>query len=358
MVLKDLDLRFTAWDAVLRTADLGGAVFLGCHLTASVLARAQAAGAIVFPPIEGLPFRPYRSGLYTPDELYGPPMGSPDGHADDRVDPAGRSYSATLDASIDRWVREAERPIDVMSVLYQRLHDHAITDALAEVVAGRAVVGVMGGHDAGRDTDLYRTVAELSRRLTRAGFLVATGGGPGAMEAANLGAFLSPFEDGLLEEAMMNLVGAPTFDDRDAWLAKAWEFRAQVMGRIHDGPGDSLGVPTWFYGHEPPNVFASRSAKYFENSVREDGLISLAGRGIVFAPGMAGTVQEIFQDVTRNHYALEAPPAPMVFFGSRYWQNELPVVALVAKLAAGRPYADLVLVTDDIDEAAAAFGPP
>ena len=32
----------------------------------------------------------------------------------------------------------------------------------------------------------------------------------------------------------------------------------------------SLGVPTWFYGHEPPNLFATRIAKFFTNALRED----------------------------------------------------------------------------------------
>ena len=38
----------------------------------------------------------------------------------------------------------------------------------------------------------------------------------------------------------------------------------------------SLGIPTWYYGNEPPNLFASHAGKYFFNSVREDGLVSIA----------------------------------------------------------------------------------
>jgi len=32
----------------------------------------------------------------------------------------------------------------------------------------------------------------------------------------------------------------------------------------------SSPIPTWFYGHEPPDVFASAIAKYFSNALRED----------------------------------------------------------------------------------------
>ena len=38
---------------------------------------------------------------------------------------------------------------------------------------------------------MYANVVWLSYKLARKGFLVATGGGPGAMEAGNLGAYLA-----------------------------------------------------------------------------------------------------------------------------------------------------------------------
>lgn len=47
----------------------------------------------------------------------------------------------------------------------------------------------------------------------------------------------------------------------------------------------SLGIPTWKYGHEPSNVFATWQAKFFSNAVREDGLIQIANCGIIYTPG-------------------------------------------------------------------------
>lgn len=48
----------------------------------------------------------------------------------------------------------------------------------------------------------------------------------------------------------------------------------------------SIGVPTWHYGHEPSNRFATWQAKFFHNAIREAGLIRIANCGIIFSPGI------------------------------------------------------------------------
>ena len=47
-----------------------------------------------------------------------------------------------------------------------------------------------------------RLTRDLGRSMARAGWHVATGGGPGAMEAANLGAWLAPHPDAALDAAL------------------------------------------------------------------------------------------------------------------------------------------------------------
>lgn len=35
------------------------------------------------------------------------------------------------------------------------------------------------------------------------------------------------------------------------------------------------GIPTYRYGHEPTNFFSSHVAKFFDNAIREDGLLQV-----------------------------------------------------------------------------------
>src|SRR5262245_46317345 len=58
-------------------------------------------------------------------------------------------------------------------------------ETLAPVWPG---VSVFGGARVAPDSEIYAQGIEIGRRLGEAGFAVMTGGGPGAMEAANRGA--------------------------------------------------------------------------------------------------------------------------------------------------------------------------
>ena len=267
-----------------------------------------------------VPVDVYRARLYTPEELY------------DGLD--GGGYGATLDARVYAWARRTAS--DLRALLAQSLHDLAVDDALAEVVAGRRVVGVMGGHALPRDSPDYADAARLGRSLAGSGLTVATGGGPGAMEAANLGAYLSGARRARPGRGARPARhrAAATSRRSATGLASAID----VRDGFRDG-SDSLGVPTWFYGHEPPNVFADLVAKYFKNAIREDVLLHVCTAGIVFLPGRAGTVQEVFQDACENYYATGDQVAPMVLVGKAYWTEELPVWPLLERLAEDRDLA-------------------
>ena len=121
----------------------------------------------------------------------------------------------------------------------------------------------------------------------------------------------------------------------------------------------SLGIPTWFYGHEPPNVFCDGIGKYFSNAIREDGLLARSTAGLVVLEGAAGTVQEIFQAVTPLFYAAaEATLAPLVLVGQEYWTDTVPVWPALQALAQGRGMAGAVHLVDSAVEAAAIVADP
>jgi predicted Rossmann-fold nucleotide-binding protein len=164
------------------------------------------------------------------------------------------------------------------------------------------------------------------------------------MEAANLGAYLADLSEGELDAVLKVLEVAPKYDS-DGYIEAA----QKVIDRYPTGHS-SLAVPTWFYGHEPTNMFSTYVAKYFSNSIREDGLLAIARHGIVFAPGSGGTTQEIFQDACQNHYATFEEISPMVFLGTKRYTEDTMLWECLKNLAEGRDYERYLHLSDEVDE--------
>lgn len=285
---------------------------------------------------------PVAEGLYTTARLLG-------AWSDD--DPG--SYARTLDGRV--FAASAALGLRVPSTEAaardRALHDHVITRALAVAIDDHPVVAFMGGHQLPRSSDAYLLVADSARALTRLGYLVVAGGGPGAMEAAHLGARLSTAPDGDLHLALDLLRAQPSFPayQQSQFLHADGSFDLDRLAQLHawqrpafavasrwpdETAGVSIGIPTWLYGHEPPTPLATAHAKYFENSIREDGLLAIAGAGVVFAEGSAGTLQEVFQDAAQNYYAsVNGTRSPMVFLDlDEFWSVRRPVKLLLEGL--------------------------
>lgn len=330
--------------------------FIECKLTSDYSAFLSGVGCVVLNGPAHLGFSPLRSKLYSPAELY------------DHFDPnEPDSYRRCLDSTVYRSFMDTSgkrpklRPVDLDTYLFRRLHDATIADALDSLMdlsMRRRSVAIMGGHNVGRDAEMYASVAMLALGLSKDGFVVLTGGGPGLMEAANLGAYLGGFDqpEAKLQAVLAMLAQAPKYDHPN-WLAAGFQAWKMLGAPTNLEKSINVGIPTWFYGHEPPNVFATHIAKYFENSVREEGLLALALAGVVFAEGNAGTVQEIFQDACQNYYATyDETRSPMVLFGSDYWNpvgegsRAKPAYPLLAQLAVEKDFTELVLLTDDTEE--------
>ncbi|HEY8308318.1 MAG TPA: Rossmann fold nucleotide-binding protein [Lapillicoccus sp.] len=353
--LQDLDLG-PVEKALLRETRLSGLVVLGGEVSSALLVHLQSHGAVVFPEDPDTPVDVFRAHLYTGSELYAGLDG-----------PGG--YAATVDSRAYEWARDMRLADDAYATLLKAIHDDSISDALDEWVEGRRVVGIMGGHQVPRGTGGYTAAARTGHALAAAGLLVATGGGPGAMEAANLGA-VAPSADAL-DEALERLRPVPTFvPDVDAWARVAFEVLESFGPRVTPRAGSpapaaeagapdpqprSLGVPTWFYGREPPNVFAEGIAKYFSNAVREDGLLVRSNAGVLVMPGEAGTVQEVFQLATRLYYAADGDTRPpLVLVGVDHWVETFPVWPLLRAMARERgEMGRSIHLVDEAEEAVA-----
>jgi predicted Rossmann-fold nucleotide-binding protein len=248
------------------------------------------------------------------------------------------------------------------------LHDHHITEARDQFLRdarshGKQTIAIMGGHAEPRGSAVYRSVAHIAFQLGST-HMVASGGGPGAMEATHLGAMLTNRHD---VDASIELLTsrAPTFPKGMKQLLRHGEFDTALLATLHQWQAPafsvaesfsssrraSLSIPTWFYGHEPPTPFATHSAKYFHNALREDGLLAIADAGIVYAPGKAGTLQEIFQDAAQNYYESFGRFSPMAFLDiDGYWSSEFPVSHLLRPLFGDERMRQSILISPNPEE--------
>jgi len=338
-VIQGLDLSHLDWNKV----DCTGATFLGCQFPSSISACDLAdKGALIFPEIPNLPYKPYRHKLYTREELM-------EGWVADDKNGHG-SIDEIIYLHFEKHGRD--KP-PVLEALAQRLHDHAIDDTLGGLLEGRTdssgkkkVVGIMGGHSTLRTDPWFKETARFARLMTREGFFIATGGGPGIMEAGNLGAWLAELNDDDFESALTSLEAAPHYTDKGYV-----QLATDLVEKYPNGQA-SLAVPTWFYGHEPTNAFATSVAKYFSNSLREDGLLAIATYGILYAPGSAGTTQEVFQDAAQNHYNTYGLISPMVFLNKDRYGTNSDIYSCLQKQAEGKPYSKSLHLTNTAKEAA------
>jgi predicted Rossmann-fold nucleotide-binding protein len=286
--------------------------------------------------------------LYSPAELFdGFDMGVSD------------SYAETLDA---RTYISTKSDHSLQARMDRAVHDQLITDARDAFLVAHRVVAIMGGHSERRDSKVYRTVASIAQTLAK-DFLLTSGGGPGAMEATHLGAMCA--DEATLDDALTTLSQVPEFPHGLAKLAPQGNFDPALLAALHRWQvpafevlaaiapptrNQSLSIPTWFYGHEPPTPFATHIAKYFHNAIREDGLLAIAHSGIIYAPGKAGTLQEVFQDAAQNYYQSFGRFSPMAFLDvDNYWSERFPVEKLLRPLFGADDYGRWILISPDPD---------
>lgn len=310
-------------------------LFLGCKISPRLMLHLYEHNYI-FPSLN-VPHRTYPRDLYTGLSLY------------EGYDPAHpESYEGCYDKRVYDYYIASTRTPSLLDSLSRTLHDHSISENLSRLLdsyPAHKIVAIMGGHGLSRTSPMFRQIAQLSSLLTERGYLMLSGGGPGAMEATHLGAWLAGRGAHALDEALEILAAAPMFADA-GWLETAYE----VMRRYPNLGYDSLGIPTWHYGHELATPLATKIAKYFANSIREEGLLAVARGGVIYSPGSAGTMQEIFQDLAQNHYVSYGIASPMIFLGKHYWTENKPIYPLIEELSSSGKLQHILLSISDSNE--------
>ena len=196
------------------------------------------------------------------------------------------------------WVHED--PFRVMRIQSEFVEGFG---TLAEL--GRAV-SVFGSARTPEGSPEYEAGVKIGRALAEAGFGVITGGGPGAMEAANRG--------------------------------------ASEAGGVSVG----LGIELPYEQGLNPYVDIGVNFRYF--FVRKTMFVKYA-QGFVVLPGGLGTLDECFEALTLVQ-TKKVTRFPIVLFGSSYWGGLVDWLehTLIAQGKASRQDLELFHLTDDIDE--------
>jgi uncharacterized protein (TIGR00730 family) len=167
-------------------------------------------------------------------------------------------------------------------------------------------VSVFGSARTPRDHEHYAAGVAIGAALARAGYAVITGGGPGAMEAANRGAS----EAGGLSVGLG--IELPFEQDLNEWVDVGIAFR-------------------YFF-------------------VRKTMFVKYA-QAFVILPGGFGTLDELFEALTLVQ-TRKVTRFPVILFGTEYWSGLLTWIrtTLAATGTINASDLDLITVTDDIGE--------
>lgn len=186
---------------------------------------------------------------------------------------------------------------------------------IAEFVAGFELlrkyglaVSFFGTARCSAGEEVYKQAEELAARLAKSGFAVITGGGPGVMEAANVGAFK---------------VG-----------------------------GKSIGLNIELPMEQRLNPYVTESEKFHFFFTRKV-MLAFASEVYIYFPGGFGTLDELFEIITLIQ-TKKISKTPVILYGKKFWAPMMEWIegSLYKKYGTvGRDDIDLIHVVDSVDEA-------
>lgn len=147
-------------------------------------------------------------------------------------------------------------------------------DELATLTRG---IAIFGSARTAPEDKYYKAAQETAALLSREGFAVITGGGPGIMEAANRGAF--------------------------------------------EAGGLSIGCNIELPFEQSPNAYQTRSLTFKYFFVRKMMFVKYS-LGFIIFPGGFGTLDELFEALTLIQ-TKKIRDFPVILFGSDYWEGLL-----------------------------------
>ncbi|UCH26365.1 MAG: TIGR00730 family Rossman fold protein [Trueperaceae bacterium] len=139
---------------------------------------------------------------------------------------------------------------------------------------GKAVT-IFGSARLGSEHPVYQKAIELAQELSRSGYTVITGGGPGVMEAANRGAF--------------------------------------------DIGGRSIGMNIDLPHEQAPNGYQTDTLNFKYFFTRKVMLVKYSTAFVAF-PGGYGTIDELFEALTLIQ-TRKIKPFPVYLIGVDFWQG-------------------------------------
>jgi len=181
-----------------------------------------------------------------------------------------------------------------------------LVEGFDELSGIEPAVTIYGSSRLKEDNELYAQIEEVAYRLGQLGFSIITGGGPGAMEAANKGAL-----------------------------------RAGIT---------SVGLNIDLPEEQVCNAYTTKSITFNHFFVRKVMLVKYA-IAFVIMPGGLGTLDELTEVLTLMQ-TYKIKPFPVILFNSQYWQGFLDWLksSVLDKGCISEEDLDLLIVCDHPDE--------